>query len=35
MKTKVFQTNTINSSGFYAGNVTDLVLALEQMEKYK
>lgn len=29
---KIVEINTINSSGFYAGNVQDLVLALEQME---
>jgi hypothetical protein len=32
---KVVEINTINASGFYAGNVQDIVLALEQMEKSK
>lgn len=31
---KIVEINTINSSGFYAGNVTDLILALEQMEQH-
>jgi hypothetical protein len=30
---RIVETNTINSAGFYAGNVQDLILALEEMEK--
>lgn len=30
---KIVEINTINSAGFYAGNVQDMVIALEQMEK--
>lgn len=29
---RIVETNTINSAGFYAGNVQDLILALEAME---
>jgi hypothetical protein len=30
---KIVEINTINASGFYAGNVQDIVLALENMER--
>ncbi len=30
---KIVEINTINASGFYAGNVQDIVLSLEQMER--
>jgi hypothetical protein len=31
---KIVEINTINAAGFYAGNVTELVMALENMEYY-
>lgn len=31
---KIVEINTINASGFYAGNVTDIVMALETMERF-
>lgn len=30
---KIVEINTINAAGFYAGNVQDLIIALEEMEK--
>jgi len=32
---KIVEINTINSAGFYAGNVTDIVMSLEQMERLR
>jgi hypothetical protein len=29
---KIVEINTLNSAGFYAGNVTDIIMALEEME---
>lgn len=32
---RIVEINTINAAGFYAGNVQDIVMALESMERYR